>query len=102
MGGLRWVLSTVHRDHSLVYEHELFSCSSKKSSFENLSTPQKKIINNAIHDFRLSGIDLDIESKKIYKEGISIAKQCNDLLKETELEISELKAELDDQFGNAE
>ena len=42
------------------------------------------------------------ESKKIYKEGISIAKQCNDLLKETELEISELKAELDDQFDNAE
>ena len=42
------------------------------------------------------------ESKNIYKKGISIAKQCNDLLKETELEISELKAELDDQFNDAE
>ena len=30
MGGLRWVLSTDHRDHSLLYEHELFSCSLKK------------------------------------------------------------------------
>ena len=42
------------------------------------------------------------EPKNIYKKGISIAKQCNDLLKETELEISELKAELDDQFNDAE
>ncbi|MBM01981.1 MAG: exodeoxyribonuclease VII small subunit [Chloroflexi bacterium] len=46
-------------------------------------------------------VSLD-ESKNIYKKGISIAKQCNDLLKETELEISELKAELDNQFDNAE
>ena len=42
------------------------------------------------------------ESKNIYKKGISIAQQCNDLLNETELEISELKAELDDQFIDAE
>ena len=42
------------------------------------------------------------ESKNIYKKGISIAKQCNDLLKETELEISALKAELDDQFNDDE
>jgi len=30
MSELRWVLSTDHRDHSLLYEHELFSCSLKK------------------------------------------------------------------------
>ena len=42
------------------------------------------------------------ESKKIYKEGISIAKQCNNLLNETELEISELKAELNNQFDDSE
>jgi len=41
---------------------------SKKSSFKNLSKSQKKIINNSIRDFRLSGIDLNIESKKIYKK----------------------------------
>ena len=41
---------------------------SKKSSFENLSKPQKKIINNAIRDFRLSGIALNVEPKKIYKK----------------------------------
>ena len=31
-----WVLSKDHRDPSLLYEHELFSCSSKKSSTERL------------------------------------------------------------------
>ena len=41
---------------------------SKKSTFKNLSKPQKKIIHNSIRDFRLSGIDLNTESKTIYKE----------------------------------
>ena len=45
---------------------------SKKSSFKNLSKPQKKIINNAIRDFRLSGIDLNVESKKIYRTLIKV------------------------------
>ena len=38
------------------------------------------------------------ESKKIYKQGISIAQNCNQLLKETELEIKDLKEELEKQF----
>ena len=38
-----------------------------KNSFKNLSIAQKKIINNMIRDFRLSGVNLDKKSKNIYK-----------------------------------
>lgn len=36
-------------------------------TFKSLTTAQQKIINNALRDFRLSGIDLDTESKARYK-----------------------------------
>ena len=32
-----------------------------------------------------------------YKEGIKLAKECNQLLEETELEITELKKELENK-----
>jgi len=50
---------------NLFKAYDIFS---KKSSFKNLSKSQKKIINNAIRDFHLSGIDLNNDSKKIYKK----------------------------------
>ncbi len=37
-------------------------------AFNTLTTAQQKTINNALRDFRLSGIDLDTESKERYKE----------------------------------
>ena len=37
-------------------------------AFNSLTAAQQKIINNALRDFRLSGIDLDTESKERYKE----------------------------------
>tara|TARA_B100000029_G_scaffold391784_1_gene388691 strand:- start:43 stop:2088 length:2046 start_codon:yes stop_codon:yes gene_type:complete len=55
----------IGQNEDLFKAYDVFS---KKSSFKNLSKPQKKIINNAIRDFRLSGIDLNVESKKIYKK----------------------------------
>jgi len=36
--------------------------------FTELDTAQQKIINNALRDFRLSGIDLDTDKKQRYKE----------------------------------
>ena len=41
---------------------------SKDFLFKNLPITQQKIINNAIRDFRLSGINLDKKSKNIYKK----------------------------------
>ena len=69
----------------------------KENSFESKILELEELVR------KLEEGDVTLEeSKNIYKKGISIAKQCNDLLKETELEISELKAELDDQFNDAE
>ena len=41
--------------------------------------------------------DLSLDqSKELYKEGIKLAKECKILLNKTELEITELKKELED------
>ncbi|MGZ8241058.1 MAG: oligopeptidase A [Methylobacter sp.] len=40
----------------------------KSDEFTSLDTAQQKIIQNALRDFRLSGIDLDNEKKQRYKE----------------------------------
>ncbi|CAA9891956.1 oligopeptidase A [Candidatus Methylobacter favarea] len=40
----------------------------KSDQFSSLDTAQQKIIQNALRDFRLSGIDLDNEKKQRYKE----------------------------------
>ncbi|NOQ36634.1 MAG: oligopeptidase A, partial [Methylococcaceae bacterium] len=44
--------------------------------FETLDVAQKKIIDNALKDFRLSGIDLDSEKQQRYKE---ISQQLSEL-----------------------
>lgn len=40
----------------------------ESAGFSSLSTAQQKIINNALRDFKLSGIDLDSGKKQRYKE----------------------------------
>tara|TARA_B100000941_G_scaffold272511_1_gene232073 strand:+ start:7372 stop:7581 length:210 start_codon:yes stop_codon:yes gene_type:complete len=46
---------------------------------------------------KLEEDDLNLEqSKELYKEGVKLAKECNLLLNKTELEITELKKELED------
>ncbi|NOQ36797.1 MAG: oligopeptidase A [Methylococcaceae bacterium] len=46
------------------------------AEFESLETAQKKIIDNALKDFRLSGIDLDSDKQQRYKE---ISQQLSEL-----------------------
>ncbi len=57
--------SEMGQNISLFEAYETFKNS---PSFNELTKPQQKIINNALRDFRLSGIHLDKKSKKIYKE----------------------------------
>ncbi|MAU56412.1 MAG: exodeoxyribonuclease VII small subunit [Dehalococcoidia bacterium] len=65
----------------------------KKSSFEAEILELESLVR------KLEEGDVSLEeSKKIYKQGISIAQNCNQLLKETELEIKDLKEELEKQF----
>ncbi len=40
----------------------------QRPNFETLTTAQQKIINNALRDFRLTGIDLDADKQQRYKE----------------------------------
>jgi len=40
----------------------------KSDAYSSLDTAQQKIINNALRDFRLSGIDLNLEKQHRYKE----------------------------------
>ena len=49
---------------------------SKSASYKKLSGPQQKIIDNALKDFRLSGIELDEKHKKKYKK---IQKEISEL-----------------------
>ena len=39
------------------------------------------------------------ESKIIFKDGVEIVKRCNKILKNTELEITDLKEELEKDFS---
>jgi len=48
----------------------------KSAEFSNLDIAQQKIINNALRDFRLSGIDLSKEKQQRYKE---ISKELSSL-----------------------
>ena len=47
---------------------EAYKAISESSEFKNLDAAQQKIIDNALRDFRLSGIDLDEEKQQRYKE----------------------------------
>ena len=46
---------------------EAYHAIADRPDFDQLNTAQKKVINNAIRDFRLSGVDLPDEQKQRYK-----------------------------------
>jgi oligopeptidase A len=52
------------QNESLFHAYEYIANSKE---FKSLSTAQQKIINNALRDFRLSGIDLNADDKERYK-----------------------------------
>ena len=62
------------------------------NSFED----KLKELEKAVRRFEEEELTLD-QSKIIYKEGIKLAKECNQLLEDTELEITELKKELENK-----
>ena len=62
------------------------------NSFED----KLKELEKAVRRLEEEELTLD-QSKILYKEGIKLAKECNQLLEKTELEITELKKELEDK-----
>ena len=62
------------------------------NSFED----KLKELEKAVRRLEEEELTLD-QSKILYKEGIKLAKECNQLLEDTELEITELKKELEDK-----
>ena len=60
------------------------------NSFED----KLKELEKAVRRLEEEELTLD-QSKILYKEGIKLAKECNQLLEDTELEITELKKELE-------
>jgi oligopeptidase A len=48
--------------------YEAYQSIKDSPEFNNLDEAQKKIINNALRDFHLSGIDLPVDKKKRYRE----------------------------------
>jgi len=55
---------------------ELFKAYKKISEANDLSGPQRKVVDNALRDFRLSGIELDTEKQKRFAD---ISKQLSEL-----------------------
>tara|TARA_B100000530_G_scaffold196018_1_gene124662 strand:- start:70 stop:273 length:204 start_codon:yes stop_codon:yes gene_type:complete len=62
------------------------------NSFED----KLKELEKAVRRLEEEELTLD-QSKILYKEGIKLAKECNQLLEDTELEITELKKELENK-----
>ena len=62
------------------------------NSFED----KLKELEKAVRRLEEEELTLD-QSKILYKEGIKLARECNQLLEETELEITELKKELENK-----
>ena len=62
------------------------------NSFED----KLKELEKAVRRLEEEELTLD-QSKLLYTEGIKLAKECNQLLEETELEITELKKELENK-----
>ena len=62
------------------------------NSFEDKLKELEKAVRRLVDE----ELSLD-QSKLLYTEGIKLAKECNQLLEETELEITELKKELENK-----
>ena len=62
------------------------------NSFED----KLKELEKAVRRLEEEELTLD-QSKILFKEGIKLAKECNQLLEDTELEITELKKELENK-----
>ena len=54
-----------------------------------------KLLELTVRKLEENDLSLD-ESKKLYKEGIKLSKECKILLNKTELEITDLKKELEE------
>ena len=63
----------------------------KNNTFEE----KLKALENTVRKLEENDLSLD-QSKELYKEGIKLAKECKILLNKTELEITDLKKELED------
>jgi len=48
--------------------YQAYKTLAESAEFKSFNTTQKKVINNALRDFKLSGIDLDAEKQKRYGE----------------------------------
>lgn len=58
------------------------------TDFASLSQAQKKIIHNALRDFRLSGVDLDKENKKNFQTLLQELSQCETKFEENLLDAT--------------
>ena len=63
---------------------------------ENLFENKLKELEKIVRKLEEEELTLD-QSKILYKQGIKLAKECNQLLEESEFEITELKKELEDK-----
>ena len=63
---------------------------------ENSFEDKLKQLEKTVRKLEEEGLTLD-QSKILYKQGIKLAKECNQLLEESEFEITELKKELEDK-----
>tara|TARA_Y100000817_G_scaffold299493_1_gene277649 strand:+ start:907 stop:1116 length:210 start_codon:yes stop_codon:yes gene_type:complete len=63
---------------------------------ENNTFEEKlKLLEMTVRKLEENDLSLD-QSKELYKEGIKLSKECKILLSKTELEITELKNELEE------
>ena len=68
--------------------HAAFRAIAESAEFQNLEQPQRKIIENALRDFRLSGIDLPPEEQTRYREIAQELSQLNSKFSENVLDCT--------------